>query len=227
MSGKTGTIAPARKKADGTANSQERLLAVATEEFAAFGFEGTPIRKIASAAGLTLPTIYHFFGDKRALYERVCIAAFERANVTLEAALTSVEDPSARLLHFTTTLVTILHDDVNFMRLLQRELVEQDYPLIGSEVRAALVPHFEMVISAVAAIGRQSDMIDRTLAIYSLAFGLIQLGPVWQKLGHVDPSGRTPAQSAALILTLVFPEIDWAKAKRHRAVKSSPRRAAG
>jgi AcrR family transcriptional regulator len=219
------TAKPTRKKVEGAASSEQRLLAVATEQFATYGFEGTPIRKIAAGAGLTLPTLYHFFGDKRALYERVCIAAFERANATLETAL-MIEDPAARLLHFTTTLVSILRNDVHFMRLLQRELVEQDYSLIGSEVSAALVPHFEKVMTAVGAIGRRTDSIDRTLAIYSLAFGLIQLGPVWQLLGRTEAPNRTPAQSARSILFLVFPEVDWAKAARHRDLKSLERHAA-
>ena len=199
----------ARKAKSGEMTSEARLFAVATEEFSRKGFEGTPIRQIAQAAGITLPTIYHYFGDKRALYERVCITVFEQQNRAMQAALTKSDVPAIRLLHFTTTLIASL-EDVQFSRLLQRELIDQDFSLIADTTRAALLPHFEIVRSTVEALGDYGDGVERSIAIYSLAFGLIQLSPVWQQLGRTEVAGRSTEETALHILRIIFPETKWA-----------------
>lgn len=51
---------------------KEEILSAALEEFATKGFEGATIKSIAAAARLQSPAlIYHYFSDKRALFEEV------------------------------------------------------------------------------------------------------------------------------------------------------------
>ena len=50
-------------------DSQTALLRAALQLFAARGFEGVGVQEIASATGLTKPTLYHFFGSKQGLLE--------------------------------------------------------------------------------------------------------------------------------------------------------------
>jgi AcrR family transcriptional regulator len=191
-------------------DSKERILEVATKQFAERGFEGVVIRDIAKAADVTLPTIYHFFGDKRKLYERTCTEIFDEKNALLKNALVSSDDPMTRLWNFTSKLLSILIEDTEFARLLQRELVEQDYLLIDSTVQASLQPHFRMLSEAVGDLTRKADAFDRSIAIYSLSFGLASLRPVWQRLnGKGRPKLKTPAETTAMVLKLVFPDIDW------------------
>jgi len=195
-------------------DSKARILAVATEQFADRGFEGVVIRDIAKAADVTLPTIYHFFGDKRKLYEQTCIEIFETKNAILEEALLSSDDPVTRLWHFTARLLSILIEDHDFARLLQRELVEKDYLLIDDNVRLSLLPHFKMLAAAVADITGKQDEFDRSIAIYSLAFGLSTLRPVWQFLDEKRRVKlKTPLETTRVVLGLVFPDIDWESIK--------------
>jgi AcrR family transcriptional regulator len=47
---------------------RERLLATAAEEFAAHGFDGASLSRIAEAAGFSKPALYYYFADKADLY---------------------------------------------------------------------------------------------------------------------------------------------------------------
>ena len=51
----------------------------ATKLLAERGAEGTSTRAICEAAGVTQPTLYHYFGDKDGLIEAVVTEGFERA----------------------------------------------------------------------------------------------------------------------------------------------------
>jgi AcrR family transcriptional regulator len=48
--------------------TRQKLLAAATEEFAANGLAGGRIDRIAAAAGISKPMLYAYFGDKEALF---------------------------------------------------------------------------------------------------------------------------------------------------------------
>ncbi|GAA3666824.1 TetR family transcriptional regulator [Lentzea atacamensis] len=58
--------------------SRERILAAAIELVDAVGVEGMSIRDVCAAAGVTPPTVYHYFGDKKGLLDAVVAAGFER-----------------------------------------------------------------------------------------------------------------------------------------------------
>jgi len=50
-------------------DSRGALLRAALSLFAARGYDGVGVQQVAEAAGLTKPTLYHFFGSKRGLLE--------------------------------------------------------------------------------------------------------------------------------------------------------------
>jgi AcrR family transcriptional regulator len=58
--------------------ARERILAAAATLVGEVGIEGTSIRDVCTAAGVTPPTVYHYFGDKRGLLDAVVADGFER-----------------------------------------------------------------------------------------------------------------------------------------------------
>lgn len=64
----------ARPRDTDPAETRARILDSATALFAARGVDGTPLRAVAKASGLSLATLTHHFGNKAGLYE----AALER-----------------------------------------------------------------------------------------------------------------------------------------------------
>jgi AcrR family transcriptional regulator len=65
-----------------SAATRRAILDAAEALLAAHGEDGLSIRELCARAGVTAPTVYHHFGDKAAVVERVvdeCFADFDRA----------------------------------------------------------------------------------------------------------------------------------------------------
>ena len=60
-----GSLAPRRRNA---AETRERILKAAMEEFCAKGFDGARMDRIVEYAGCNIRMAYHYFGDKEGLY---------------------------------------------------------------------------------------------------------------------------------------------------------------
>ncbi len=69
-------------KADAQA-TRRRLLLAATAAFSRRGLDGTTLRSVAQEAGVTMPTIHHYFGSKQGLFD----ACRERALQELASEL--------------------------------------------------------------------------------------------------------------------------------------------
>jgi AcrR family transcriptional regulator len=75
-------------------STRRSILEAAEDLLANHGEEGLSIRELCARAGVTPPTIYHHFGDKAALVDRVvdeCFEAFDRAFVGRVAPADPVE----------------------------------------------------------------------------------------------------------------------------------------
>lgn len=59
-------------------SAEERILAAATEEFAANGFHGARTQAIADAAGVNKAMLHYYYRSKDNLYRQVIAAAFKR-----------------------------------------------------------------------------------------------------------------------------------------------------
>lgn len=74
-----------RKKGNVTEETRAAILSAAAEEFAAYGFEKSSLRRICAGAGVTTGALYASFKDKNDLFEHVTGAVTERIYSTLEA----------------------------------------------------------------------------------------------------------------------------------------------
>ncbi len=129
--------------------SKELILRAASARFAENGLHATTMRDIASSVDLHLPSIYHFFANKEALYGRCVELAFQRTAEQLDAHLgpwpAGRADPT-RLLLFVSGLCDLLAVDPELRAfLLQRHRRGAPWlagtPLQGVLERfAALVP---------------------------------------------------------------------------------------
>lgn len=57
--------------------SSDRILNKALELFSTRGYEATSVREICEAAGITKPTLYHFFGSKEGVYRALVDGTLE------------------------------------------------------------------------------------------------------------------------------------------------------
>ena len=67
-------------------NNRENLLHCALDLFASRGYDAVGVQEIADAAGITKPTLYHYFGSKSGLLSALLGEEFEPFFTTLETA---------------------------------------------------------------------------------------------------------------------------------------------
>jgi AcrR family transcriptional regulator len=77
--------------------TRRAILDAAEELLAAHGEEGLSIREVCLRAGVTPPTIYHHFGDKAALVDRVVDDCFHSFHHSYDGERTPPADPVERL----------------------------------------------------------------------------------------------------------------------------------
>lgn len=65
-------------------DNRERILACALDLFYSKGYDAVGIQEICQAAGITKPTLYHYFGSKYGLLEMILKNGFDELFQTLE-----------------------------------------------------------------------------------------------------------------------------------------------
>jgi AcrR family transcriptional regulator len=69
------------------ATSAERILSTALDLFAVKGYDATAVREICEAAGITKPTLYHFYGSKEGVLQALVANGFLRFRQLVDSAM--------------------------------------------------------------------------------------------------------------------------------------------
>jgi AcrR family transcriptional regulator len=85
------------KRADQGRATRDQLVAVATELFAANGYDGTSIEAVLGRAGVSRGSLYHHFPNKEALFEAALAAVEVRIGAETLAAAANAPDSVAAL----------------------------------------------------------------------------------------------------------------------------------
>jgi AcrR family transcriptional regulator len=121
--------APSRSATRNPGRSQERILAAAFKEFATHGFAGARVDEIARRAGINKRMLYHYFGDKEALFREV----LRRKLAERQAWGVSTPDAAQRSLPYWFALTC---RDMDWIRLLEWEALQFfEKPLIDESKR--------------------------------------------------------------------------------------------
>jgi AcrR family transcriptional regulator len=107
--------------------TREAILVAAEDHFARLGFDGTSLQQIGEAAGVARSTPAYFFGSKKALYDAVLARVIARAQEAMARAYAAGDgDRSAEEAaeSYVSAFLDLLGHDQNFVRLAQREALE-------------------------------------------------------------------------------------------------------
>ena len=79
--------------------SADRILQSALELFSSKGYDATAVREICEAAGITKPTLYHFYGSKEGVYRALVEGVLERFRGQILEQLAQPGPVAGRLRH--------------------------------------------------------------------------------------------------------------------------------
>lgn len=108
---------------DAGASPREVLLQTALELFSERGFNGTSIRDIANALGVSVSNIYHYFGNKEGLWLEIMDYSVKTLPGRLENALAGIDGPLDRM---RALVLAHLKVSASHQRELRMIFVEQD-----------------------------------------------------------------------------------------------------
>lgn len=181
-------------------SSREKILAISTRLFARYGFEGVAMRQIAKEAAITLPSIYHHFGNKEDLYRAVEINLYTNHAVLLTAALTSADAASDKLRSFIEILLKHLMDNPDYLKLLQRGLIDDWEDNHVFLVEMSLQAVFDQLKFLLEQQRPGSGEGIHPVFIFSSIIGYLTMRPVVKKLRDY-PFARTLPDEEQRVLT--------------------------
>jgi TetR/AcrR family transcriptional regulator, regulator of cefoperazone and chloramphenicol sensitivity len=148
----------------------DRLLQVAVEVFAEFGFRDATVREICSRANVNLASVNYYFRNKESLYVHALAFAFQEANrlYPQDKALETDLEPEQRLTWFISNFLQKMLDDSHLglhSKMIAREIADPTNAL-AEIIEKAIVPQFNLLSDIIRQIlGDRTDkaIINRCL----------------------------------------------------------------
>src|SRR5580765_6225420 len=136
----------ARRKAGG-GDSRDRVFAAAAAEFAARGYAGANVDRVARAARLNKAMIYYHFKSKAALYRAILNDMFDAVRRRIVDVAASRATPSEKIASYVRAIATEAEARPHFPPMWLREVAEG-----GEHIDQATIGHVAGVLVALRAI---------------------------------------------------------------------------
>ncbi|MCX5740542.1 MAG: TetR/AcrR family transcriptional regulator [Proteobacteria bacterium] len=189
------------------ADTRAKILEVAEAEFAAEGYAGAHLQKIAEQVGVRKTALYYYFDSKAALYGAVLESILEDLDRVVAAALETSETPEHQLEELVTRFNAMLAEKPNCARILLRVFVDRPPGLT-----ATLLPTLTRVIGRVMSCHRRGVDAGTFHRISTRHFFLSSFGLMLFPFGLMLFHYAAPAFSAAVLgIEDVFtgPVVAW------------------
>jgi TetR/AcrR family transcriptional regulator len=108
-----------------SADTRNKILEVAEQEFARSGYSGAHLQCIAGQVGVQKTALYYYFPSKAALYEAVLARILEAFDQTATEAIARPGPPEARLERLLEALNDLLAERRNYSQILIRIFVDR------------------------------------------------------------------------------------------------------
>ncbi|MEA2084069.1 MAG: TetR/AcrR family transcriptional regulator [Thermodesulfobacteriota bacterium] len=172
--------------------SKTEILKIAIPLFAREGFSGISMRRLADEVGFNAASLYHHFPDKETLYIATIKYAFADKAQRLTEPLTMSAPPRERLKLLITRLCQQTHDDPDFSRLVQREILKGDEKRLELVAKEVFQNMFQGISELCRELGPDYDAHLLTFSIIGLVVYHYQTAPIrlflpGGKAEHNDP----------------------------------------
>ena len=161
------------KRAQADAGTRERLLAAAAAEFAARGFAGANIDRIAAAARLNKAMIYYHFANKAALYREILRDMFDAVRARVRHAAASDVPADAKVRLFVNAIAVEAEARPHFPPIWFREIAEG-----GAHLDLETLRHVADILAALAQIIDEGVRVRRFKRVNPLIVHAGIVGPL-------------------------------------------------
>jgi len=158
----------ARPKASTAAASRDRVFAAAAAEFAARGYAGANVDRIARAARLNKAMIYYHFKSKGDLYREILSDMFQAVRAGVVEVASSKASPDAKIRRYIDAIAAAAEARPHFPPIWLREIAEGGEHIDDSTIAS--------VRDVLASLGRIIDEGHRAGRFHRLEPLLIQAG---------------------------------------------------
>lgn len=154
-------------------DTRTKVLEVADAEFAAEGYAGAHLQKIAEQVGVRKTALYYYFESKAALYTAVLASMLEAFEHAVAGALDTSDPPEKQLENLVVRLNDVLAEHPSYARILFRVFVDPQ-----PAEAARVLPSVERVVQRVLGFYRRGidTGVFRRLSsrhFFQSAFGMI------------------------------------------------------
>jgi AcrR family transcriptional regulator len=177
--------------------SRERLLAAAAAEFAARGFDGAKVDRIAARARVNKAMLYYHFKNKADLYRAILRDLFQSIAAAAAESRALGGPPTEQLRRYIRAIATEAAQRPHVPAIWLREMAEG-----GRHIDASVISHLTSVLGVLAAIVRDGteEGIFTEVHPFVLQIGIVAplllfsaSAPVRERFAHVFP----PAMASA------------------------------
>jgi len=199
------TIEKSARVAEAT---KETILATAFSLFADKGFSGTSMRDIALTVKITPAALYYHFPNKKALHKAALAYAYKGRStpaVSMLSANTANKSPLETLERFIFRLCERFHDDKEFMRIVQWNLLdaEHDDSIRNILIHEVYQSHFSSLETFLEQIAPEKNCNQLATFIFGMVMQNYFTLPIRRCIKGHKPQEEKPGEVTELIMDLL------------------------
>jgi AcrR family transcriptional regulator len=192
-----------RRRDQAAGTSRARLERAAAHEFAARGFDGAKVDRIADRARVNKAMLYYHFGSKSALYRAILRELFGAVADAVEDVRRTGGPPGSQLARFIEAVAVAAIMRPHFPPIWLREIADG-----GRHLDRSVVGEMRRVLETLGAIlkdGRRARVFGDVhplvtqLGIVAPLLMFAASAPVRERVGHFLPRGLAQIQPEALV----------------------------
>ena len=163
-------------------DSKEYILQTAVTLFSKQGFAAVSMRDLAKSVDMSTAAVYHHFPNKQSLYLEAVYFAFAKQASAFEKVWQADLTAEEKLSRFVSCLVGILTTDVDFRRLMQRELLDADNERMQLLAKEVFQTQFIHLMAVIEQLSESKQIHFSALSVIALVCDIIQMQPLSRHL---------------------------------------------
>lgn len=184
-------------------DTKRTTLKVAIGLFSEQGYNGVSMRNIAKAVNISAPALYNHFADKKTLYEAAVAQNFAAKAELLQPVLNLPETPLVRLQLFVEQLSLQMKEDVEFRRLIQWELLNEDQGRLKYLAQDLFAPLFSGMMDLLKELKPDADVHLLAVIIIGMIQKPYEMNPLSSFLPGSQPVHKDPAYISQQVIQIL------------------------